>query len=88
MTDEETKAKIIAAINSSKLQWRTPRGIAKSSGIDVEKVMEHLSSGEAFVQARNTNSKGEPLFTTEKKYRENAGLKTRVLSAITNKVVR
>lgn len=87
MTDEEMKEKILAAINTSKFQWRTPGGIAQSSGIDLAKVMEYLNSGEAIIQARNTNAKGEPLFTTTTKYRENAGLGTRVLSAITNKVV-
>lgn len=86
MTDEEMKAKILAAINTSNFQWRTPRGIARSSGIDLEKVEDYLSSGEAVIQAQNTNANGEALFTTTAKYRKNAGLGARFISVITNKV--
>ncbi|MEA2599204.1 MAG: hypothetical protein QOF89_196 [Acidobacteriota bacterium] len=86
MSDVEVKGKIIAAINDSKYKWRTAQGIAKSSGIEVGEVMEYLGTADTIVQARNTNTKGEPLFTTTDKYRKSTGLASRVLSAITNKV--
>ncbi|HEX4961972.1 MAG TPA: hypothetical protein VF173_14115 [Thermoanaerobaculia bacterium] len=87
MADVEVKGRIIAAINDSKYKWRTPKGIAQSTGIELEEVMRHLDTSGEIIQARNNNAKGEPLFTTTEKYKENTGLASRVLSAITNKVV-
>jgi hypothetical protein len=87
MADIESKDKIIAAINNSEYKWRTPKGIAQSTGIEIEKVLDILDTSGGIVQARNGNAKGEPLFTTAKKYKENTGLASRVLSAITNKIV-
>jgi 23S rRNA maturation mini-RNase III len=87
MSDAETREKILAAIKESTFKWRTPRGIAQSSGININDVMEYLNSEEVIIQSRNTNAKGEPLFTTAEKYRQTTGLGSRVLSAITNKVM-
>ena len=67
-------------------KWRTPDGIAKSSGLTIEQVIQYLDTAEAIIRARSPNAKGEPLFTTTEKYLKNTGLALRVLSAITNKV--
>ena len=88
MADNEViKGKIIAAIKDSRYKWRTPKGISHATGVDLDEVTRYLDASEEIIQAQNNNSKGEPLFTTIEKYKENTGLASRVLSAITNKVV-
>lgn len=77
---------IIKAISTSKYRWRTPRGIAKDSGVPDPQVIEILEGSELFIRARKDNDRGEPLYTTKEKYKSDSTLGQRLLAAITNKV--
>ena len=86
MDDREAKPKILAAISNSPFKWRTPRGIAKDSGVPTQQVLKILGESDDFLKARKPNKHGEPLFSTKKKYETDAGFGERVLSVITNKI--
>lgn len=86
MNKTEQRDQIIAAITASNYRWRTPRGIAKDSGLSMPQVIEALERADAFVRARTGNSRGEPLYTTKEKYRKTTSLADRIVSVITNKI--
>lgn len=86
MSNREVRDKIIQAIASSKFRWRTPKGIAKDSGVKISQVIEILEQSDAFVRARKSNDRGEPLYTTKDKYKAETSFGQRVMSALTNKI--
>ena len=86
MQEREARDRIIHAISTSKYRWRTPRGIAKDSGVPYAQVMEMLERSDLFIRARKSNDRGEPLYTTKGKYKSESTLGQRLLSAITNKL--
>ena len=86
MNDREAHDRIVQAIGSSKYQWRTPRGIAKDSGLPLQEVLDVLKRSDVFVRARKGNAEGEPLYTTKERYKSEASLLQRALSALTNRI--
>lgn len=86
MNDREARELMIRAVNSSTYRWRTPRGIAKDTGLPPQQVLELLDRSDAFVRAKKGNARGEPLFTTTEKYKSETPLSRRLLNAITNKI--
>jgi hypothetical protein len=86
MNDSEARQLIIQAINTSSFRWRSPRGIAKDTGLPLQQVFELLERSDAFHRARKSNARGEPLYTTADRYRSDQSLSQRLLSAITNKM--
>lgn len=86
MDKKETKDRVIGAISESTYKWRTPRGIAKDSGVPLPQVLETLERSDGFVRARKGNRQGEPLYTTKEKYKKTSTLGQRIISAITNKI--
>jgi hypothetical protein len=86
MDDREARDRIIQAIAASKYRWRTPRGIAKESGVPLPQVMETLERSDAFIRSRKGNDRGEPLYSTKTKYREETSFGERVLTALTNRI--
>jgi hypothetical protein len=87
MNDREARTRIVQAITSSKFRWRTPRGIAKDSGVPLPQVIEVLERSDAFIRARKSNDRGEPLYSTKEKYKTESTLTQRVLAALTNKII-
>ena len=86
MNDIAARNRIIQAFASSKFRWRTPRGIAKDSGVPISHVIEILERSDTFVRARKGNDQGEPLYTTKDKYKAEVSFGQRVLNALTNKI--
>ena len=86
MEKKESRDRVIEAISKSSFRWRTPRGIAKDSGVPLPQVLETLERSEGFIRARKGNSQGEPLYTTKEKYKKTSSLGERIISAITNKI--
>lgn len=77
---------ILGALEDSSYKWRTPVGIAKQIGIPEQKVYEILNKSELVVRSRKPNRRGEPLFSSRKKYLENTSIAQKIISAITNKI--
>ncbi|WP_321882935.1 hypothetical protein [Paraburkholderia bannensis] len=86
MNERDAKVKVLAAIKDSSFRWRTPRGIAKDSGVPVQQVFKILNESKDFIKARKPNKHGEPLFSTRERYEQNLGFGQRLLSVITNKI--
>jgi hypothetical protein len=85
MEEREARDRIIQTISTSQYRWRTPRGIAKDSGVPYPQVIEILERSEFFIRARKSNNRGEPLYTTKEKYKAESTLGQRILAAVTNK---
>lgn len=78
--------KIATAFANPKFKWRTVRGVAKETGFDNDSVSGYVSShGDDIVKSSARNSKGEILFTSRKKFRDNAGIFSRLSSAMKNR---
>lgn len=86
MDKTEARDRVIAAITSSNYRWRTPRGIAKDSGVPLPQVMETLERSDSFLRSRKGNGRSEPLYTTKEKYKDNSSIGQRIVAAITNKI--
>jgi hypothetical protein len=84
MNDKEARDRIIQTISTSKYRWRTPRGIAKDSGVPFSQVIDVLEHSDAFVRARKSNNRGEPLYSTKEKHKTEITFSQRVLAALTN----
>lgn len=74
------------AIRTSKYKWRTARGIAKELQVREADVFQELRSSDFFVKAKKPNARGEPLFTTSLRYRNETSLIERLLGAAGNTV--
>ncbi len=85
MEDREARDRIVQAIKTSQYRWRTPRGIAKDSGVPHPQVTEILDQSDLFIRARKGNARGESLYTTKERYTTDVTLGQRVLAAVTNK---
>jgi len=86
MEEREARERIIQVISTSKYRWRTPRGIAKDSGVPYPQVMQILERSNLFIRARKSNDRGEPLYSTREKYGTDSTFGQRLFSAITNKL--
>lgn len=87
MNDKDTRDLLVKAIEGSQYRWRTPRGIAKDSGVPFQNVLEVLERSDAFVRARKGNARGEPLYSTRERQKDESTLGKRVLAALTNRIV-
>lgn len=72
------------AINTSRYRWRTPKGISEELGIPKKDILILLEYSPQFMRARDSNGRGEPLFTTKDHYQSSLTLTERMLAALTN----
>lgn len=83
---EPAERKILEAMAKSRFQWRTAGSLAKELKMPAVTVTQILEKSERFVKARNTNSKGEHLFSTSSRYKRQTPLWRRFLNAGSNTV--
>jgi hypothetical protein len=83
----DLRTKIIAALEDSRYEWRTPEGIAKEVGITAAQVREILEDlKEEIVRSSIPDELGRDLYTTRRHYRQTHGLGSRILNALSDKV--
>ena len=80
----QVERKILEAMGNSEFQWRTVGSLAKELKLPPGTVTDTLEKSECFVKARNTNARGEPLFTTSSRYKQQTPLWRRLLNAGAN----
>ena len=84
---EDLKEKVIMALENSKYDWRTLKGIASETGITQEKVKEIISQlDELIVQSSVPDKDGNDLFTTRKHYNKNQSFLKRSLDAASGSI--
>lgn len=84
MKQKEIKNLVMGALENSDYKWRTARGIAKETGIPIQKVQKFLEESPAILRSKKPNSAGRPLYTTRDRYRQNTPITKRLLAALRN----
>ena len=78
--------KVKGAFKNPKFTWRTIRGVAKETGIDVELIQSYVSThGDEIVRSTSRNNRGEQLFASREVYRSKASPLRRMSAALKNR---
>lgn len=86
MANNILRDRIINSISKSPYKWRTARSIAKEIGENERDIADTIRESGYFVRANKANARGEPLYTTSKRYRDETPLLGRILGAAANTV--
>lgn len=85
--NEETKIKIMNALEDKNYKFRTINGISKATRTDRETVEKIIrSEGKRVVISYRKTKDGEDLYTTRTHYEESASLKEKIMGAFLNRV--
>ena len=61
---------IVRALENSDFEWRTLRGVARETGIPLERVKEVITHNQGqFIRSSGPSAEGEDLYTTRRRYR-------------------
>ncbi len=85
-TSEEI-SKVLQALESDKYKWRTVRGVAKETNLDigtVENVL--LKKQNEIVRSSVLSPRGELRYTTRKHFRRTATPMVKILGALKNRI--
>lgn len=82
----DARGRVLKALESPQHTWRTIRGVAKDTGLDVESVASVIDQlkGE-LVRSSVPAEDGSALYTTRTHYRARAPIYKRILNAILNR---
>ncbi len=80
-------AQVMKAFMESKYKWRTIGGVATELGTEKDKVAGVVKASDGYLRAKALNERGEELFTTAARYRQDSSSFTKFLSAATNSVI-
>lgn len=86
MHEQTTLNRIVDAIETSRFDWRTVRGLAEELGLAELEVADALENSALFVRSRQPNKRGDALYTTVHKYRQQTSFLHRALGAAANTV--
>lgn len=87
MAGDDLTVKAAEAISKSQYKWRTAQSIARELNVNANTAFEVLAGSDTFVRAKKPNARGQPLFTTSKKYREQTPFLKRLFGAAANTVI-
>ena len=79
---------VFTALKNPKYEWRTVRGIAKETSLDVAKVMEVLTAlkdGYLVVKSSVPSKEGLELITSREKFRAAANVGIKILGSLRNR---
>lgn len=65
---EDERQKVVAALSDKKWDFRTVRGISKSTGLPEERVLEVLRNHPEVVKSSVPDEKGDDLFTLRERF--------------------
>jgi hypothetical protein len=77
---------IAEAVDRSKFDWRTVRGLAEELDLEETDVADALEHSALFVRSRQPNKRGDAIYTTVRKYRRLTSFFDRALGAAANTV--
>ena len=78
---------VFEALEDPRYLWRTVDGVARQTGLTPKEVLAALEANpDRVLRARATAPDGASLYTTREHYQRRAGIGSRVLSALRNRV--
>lgn len=84
--DAELLKSVLAALENPRYQWRTIGGVAKETGVGVEKVLDILTGSDVVVRSSVPSKSGDALFTTRARFRDSASFAQKLRGAFTNRL--
>jgi hypothetical protein len=82
----DLKTAVLKALEDERYDWRTIKGLVKSTGGNEQEVISILSSSSDQI-IRSQDADGRSLFTTREHYQKTHGLGDRILSALADRIV-
>ena len=70
--DDQTGQRIFAVIRDTDFQWRSPGGIARAAGLQLEDVQDYLDAHQEWFDRAPLSPGGIPLYTVQRRLRRAA----------------
>jgi hypothetical protein len=82
----DLKTAVLKALEDERYDWRTIKGLVKSTGATEQDILSMLNSLADKI-VRSQDADGRSLFTTREHYQKTHGLGDRILSALADRIV-
>jgi len=82
----DLKTAVLKALEDEQYDWRTIKGLVKSTGATEPEVLSVLNSLSDQV-VRSQDADGRSLFTTREHYQKTHGLGDKILSALADRII-